>query len=371
MIERGQRPVTKRSTLEALANALKVSPAELMDKPWQLPTPAAPSGYEGLAAVAAALDSFELGDDPGEPTRDWPEVAVDVERVVDLLLLQADYAASGELIPNLLSELHTLYVRQPELRRDVLLGLIRCYASAVWVTKRLGGGSSGYTVMAAKAAQHCAAELDSPQWRGYTTWLRGDAAGSMNRSLQYQRSVRMAEELTPSLDHPEVIQVYGMLHLSAALAAATQADRDTATTHLAEATEVAGQLDTEVGTFARAWFGPANVGIWRVTIGLELGDGPKVAEQARGVHVEAIPSRSRRSEFYADLGRSMLPDSRLRDNGLALLLRAEELAPQRIRNDVFVREVVADQLRSARRAAAGRELRGLAWRLGIAPTGEP
>src|SRR5262249_2361370 len=35
MIELGQRPVTKRAVLEGLAHALKVSPAEFVDKPWE------------------------------------------------------------------------------------------------------------------------------------------------------------------------------------------------------------------------------------------------------------------------------------------------------------------------------------------------
>ncbi|MGH3769880.1 MAG: hypothetical protein ACRDRW_00525 [Pseudonocardiaceae bacterium] len=33
------------------------------------------------------------------------------------------------------------------------------------------------------------------------------------------------------------------------------------------------------------------------------------------------------------------------------------------------REAVADLLRRARRDAGGRELRGLAWRMGVAPVG--
>jgi hypothetical protein len=52
-----------------------------------------------------------------------------------------------------------------------------------------------------------------------------------------------------------------------------------------------------------------------------------------------------------------------------VLLHAEQLAPQLIRTDVFVRETVADLLRQARRDAGGRELRGLAWRMGVAPIG--
>jgi hypothetical protein len=52
-----------------------------------------------------------------------------------------------------------------------------------------------------------------------------------------------------------------------------------------------------------------------------------------------------------------------------VLLHAEQLAPQLIHNDPIVRETVADLLRQARRDAGGRELRGLAWRMGVAPPG--
>jgi hypothetical protein len=52
-------------------------------------------------------------------------------------------------------------------------------------------------------------------------------------------------------------------------------------------------------------------------------------------------------------------------------MRAEALAPQRVHADVFTREAVADHLRAARRDAGGRNLRGLAWRLGIAPEAAP
>ncbi|HEY3893918.1 MAG TPA: hypothetical protein VGL88_00965 [Pseudonocardiaceae bacterium] len=52
-----------------------------------------------------------------------------------------------------------------------------------------------------------------------------------------------------------------------------------------------------------------------------------------------------------------------------MLLHAEQLAPHMIRHDVFVRETVAGLLRQARRDAGGRELRGLAWRMGVAPIG--
>jgi transcriptional regulator with XRE-family HTH domain len=369
LIELGHRPVTKRSLLEALANALRVSPADLTDKPWERANDRTGAQmHAGLVAVTDALDRYELGDDPGEPAREWPEVESDVKRLMDMAYAHANFADAAKLAPPLLAELHTTYVRNPEQRSNVLQSLIMCYRAAGSVTERFGGSSNGFTLMAAKAAQHCANELESPQWRGITTWMRAHS-GSPNRAHQYQRVVRAADELLPALDDAEVVQAYGMLHLSAALSAAAQSDRDTATTHLNEASEVAGRIDTEVGTFARAWFGRTNVGIWRVSIGVELGDGISVAEVARSIRVEAIPSTSRQAEFYADFGRSLLAEKSTRDNGLALLLRAENLAPQRIRNDVFVREAVGDALRTARRDAGSVELRGLAYRLGLRYSG--
>jgi hypothetical protein len=50
---------------------------------------------------------------------------------------------------------------------------------------------------------------------------------------------------------------------------------------------------------------------------------------------------------------------------VAALLRAEKIAPQRIRPNPFVREAIGDLLRRARRDAVGRELRGMAYRMGL------
>jgi hypothetical protein len=52
-----------------------------------------------------------------------------------------------------------------------------------------------------------------------------------------------------------------------------------------------------------------------------------------------------------------------------MLLHAEQLAPQRIHPDIFVRESIAHLLRQSRREAGGRQMRGLARRLGITPIG--
>ncbi|MGV9611354.1 helix-turn-helix domain-containing protein [Nocardia xishanensis] len=365
-LERGEQALSNRATLEALARALRVAPEEFYPAAGQAGSHADSneSAHAGVIAIERALDVYELGEDPDGPVRDWHAIAADQKHLADLLQ-RADYAEQARVVPLLLAELHTVYARSPEHRQDALLGLITCYASAMWVTKRLAG--RGLPLLAAKAAQECAAALESPAWMGFTTWLRGDATGGLSRPEQYRRAVRCIDELSPHLEDVEVLQTSGMLHLSAALASAVQGDRPTADTHLNEAAALASRMDTETGTFGRMWFGAPNVGIWRACIGMEFGDGAKVAEQAREVKVHSIPSKARQAEFYMEVGRALLTDPTKRDQGVQVLLRAEHLAPQRVHADVFAREAVADVLRASRRDAGGRELRGLAWRLGIAP----
>lgn len=55
-----------------------------------------------------------------------------------------------------------------------------------------------------------------------------------------------------------------------------------------------------------------------------------------------------------------------RQDAVVALRTAEWLVPQRVRANPFVREVVTDLMRRARRDAIGRELRGMVYRMGLA-----
>ncbi len=365
-LERGEKSLENRRTLEALAAALRVAPSEFTGRPWENAEGPSPEAYGGIAAAEQALDVCELGDDPGVAVREWPAVAADLA-VLEARRGAGDYQGIGQLAPSLLLELHALYVRRPEYREAILRGIIGALFAVMVMTKHLG--ARGLPLLAGKAAQATADELDRPEWRGAAMWMRNNVTGALSRSKHYERAVATADQLIPALDDQTVLQAYGMLHLSAALAAAVQSDRGTAATHLDEAAAVAERMDSDVGDFGRMWFGRTNVAVWRASVGIELGDGPQAMEAVSGIGIEAIPDSARLAGFYSEAGRVMLSAPKTRDAGLGVLLKAEKLAPQRIRSDIFVREAVADQLRAARRDAGGRELRGLAWRIGIAPEG--
>lgn len=365
-VERGEKAVANRKTLEAIVAALRVHPPELSGQPWTPRDAAGSEAHAGLMAIETALERYDLGTDPELPVRDWPEIQTDLDRLVKLRCT-ADYAAQGELAPVLIGELHGAYLRLPERHRDVLIGLMMAYGSAMATTKLLGG--RGLPALATHAVQRCAEALGEVVWLGYAAWWRGAVTGQLDRVGQYRRSVAAAENLTGQLDRGDALQACGMLHLSAALAASARADHATATTHLQEASALAARMDTEVGGWGYLWFGPTNVAIWRTSIAVELGEPGQALDAAKSVHSELLPSLGRQAEFWVEVGRALVSERKTWEEGLRVLLRAERLAPQLVRNNLFVREAVADLLRRARRDSGGRELRGLAWRMGVAPIG--
>jgi hypothetical protein len=158
-----------------------------------------------------------------------------------------------------------------------------------------------------------------------------------------------------------------MANLTAALACAAQRQDELTETHLTEAASIAEQIGMDVSPRVPSLnFGRTNVGIWRVALAVELGQGARVLEIASTVRLENV-SRARQAAFWIDYGRGLLTERKHHERGLGALMKAEQLAPQQVRNNVFAREVVGDLLRAARREAGGRDLRGLAYRMGIAP----
>ncbi|WP_075739623.1 MULTISPECIES: helix-turn-helix domain-containing protein [Actinoalloteichus] len=363
-LERGERTVNRRSILEALAQALRVSPTDLTGQPYEPTDPVSSEAHAALARMEIVLGELDLGTDPGVRARPWAQIEKSVDHLNTVLRRDADYAGQGQLVPGLLTELHAAYVQQPEHRGDILVGLLHAYHSAAVLTKNLG--VRGLPILAARLAEGCARELGRPEWTAFASWLRSHAAGSLGRARQYEMSVRAVDAVV--VRDANAVQISGMLHLNAALAAAAQQKADVVSTHLDEAAALAGRLPEGAENFGFLYFGSDNVGIWRVSLMTELGAGGKVAELARGVHPAALPARARQCMYWTDLGRALITERATRDEGIRALRRAEEIAPQRVRNNPFVREAVSGLLRSSRSEAGRRELRGLAWRMGVAPT---
>ena len=156
-----------------------------------------------------------------------------------------------------------------------------------------------------------------------------------------------------------------MLTLHAALGAAVVQRPHVADHWLAEAGALAGRVPDDIRGNWQS-FSQTNVKLWNVAIGVERGEGGgAVLELAQGVEQSKITYRNRQACFLADVGRGLAREPRMRGDAVRWLRSAEEAGPQLIRNHPPTRETVAYLLNRATAAAGGRELRGMAARMGL------
>lgn len=363
-IESGERRVDKRATLEALAAALNVAPSELAATPFPPRDDAAAESRAAVGLIEAAIADIRLGEPVDVVPRAWPEITGELRRLNGDLRPRADYAAQGLVLPRLIEELHALYKSDPHHRRDALQGLATCYHTAAVLCGIMG--VRGIAQLAADRQMTVAEQLGDPESIGHAGWVRAHVMGGGGRERQASLALRSIATAEREATTPELVQAVGQLHLTAALAYATMGNEDQAWTHFSEAETLADQQEAAVGTFGYMWFGRINVRIWKVALGTEFGYGGKVAEMAQGTRPEALPSLARQGVFYADLGRALSQERRTRSEAVRLLRKAEDLAPQLIRNSPFVRETVADLMQRSPNDTVGRELRGMAYRFGLA-----
>lgn len=360
MIERGERPVTKREVLERLANALQVSPADLTGKPYAPVDRTSESVLAAMAAVGDALTGWRVGEVPEIATqRPWGALRADLETLNMSLRPNADYAGQAKLLPTLVCDLLAA-AHTSTYRGDALVGLLSAYKAAAYLAHDLG--VAGLPMLAVERMRQAAEWLDDPGWVAYASYQRAQLLTGTNRARQYQLAVDVAQTESAR------VETRGMAHLTAALSSAAQGAPDMAMTHLDEAAALADRIVEDVSPWMQTNFGRTNVDIWKVSIGVELGQGAKIREIAAGVQPSGV-SKSRQAAFWLDYGRGLLTDRKHHARGLAALIHAEKLAPQKVRNNVFAREVVSSVLTTSRREAGSRDLRGLAWRMGVAPIG--
>ncbi|MFD6073251.1 helix-turn-helix domain-containing protein [Amycolatopsis lurida] len=361
-IERGEKPVDSRRMLEDIARTLRIHPAELAGGPFIPVDASSNTAHASLEAIEVTLTEWLPGEVPDDrPARPWHVACSDFNRLVHELRPTSDYAEMGTLVPDLMHDF-LIYSADPRRRAEALKALISTYQATGRVTSALGAAHLGY--LAAERVMVAADLLEDPDWLGVAAWTRAQYISSLTRRRQYDLAVKAAELENARLESR------GMAHLTAALAAAAQGDRERAETHLDEASDMADALDLANSDWGAGTmnFGRTNVGIWRVAIGVELGAGAGIAEVARGVEWQAIPI-SRQGAYWMELGRGLLQDKRTRVAGMQAILQAEELTPQQVRSNPFVRDAVSSMLTVARRDAGGLDLRGLAYRMGVAPIG--
>ena len=331
-------------------------------RPPAAPAPAPPAP-EVVAAIRRQL--LGLGGPRAAAGGDLASLARRV-RQAWALRQTARYLALGDALPALLADAEAAagQARGAE-RAEAAALLAHAYNAASSLLKRLGDGA--LASIAADRAVRAATATERPllvaaaAYRLANVFLTaGRLAEAEDVALAAAASVEPARTASPT-----ELATFGGLLLTAAVTAAGQGHVAQAWERLGQATVVARQLGRDLANL-HTIFGPTNVAIHGVQIAAELGDGRQALRRAQHVQVDRLPPAllERRSHFLVDVARSQAQQA---DDGAAVgtLLRADRLAPEELRFDPAVRDLVSLLLRRERRSATP-GLRGLAGRLGLA-----
>jgi tetratricopeptide (TPR) repeat protein len=199
--------------------------------------------------------------------------------------------------------------------------------------------------------------------------------GSLFRSVghallstgRFQDAVRLTNDAAGYLDQhladatPELLSVYGTLLLGGSVAAARASDADTARGFLTAADDAATRLGKDANHLWTA-FGPTNVAIHRVATADELGDFQVALDLAPRVDTAGLPTE-RRVRHALEVSRAYSSRNR-QDDALAVLLDAEQMAPEQVRHHFLGRQLVLTWIRH-QRGKPSSTLVGLARRLHV------
>jgi transcriptional regulator with XRE-family HTH domain len=356
-IERGERGLDRRSTLQTIADALCTPVEELTGQPCTPRNQAETAAHAAVLDIRDVLIATELGERPSGPPRPPATLKRELWRA-EQLRGACDYAGFGPLLPGLLSGAHAAAAGE-----DRQTGLELVVRGCLLVDPLCAvTGHHELAWIAAERAHAAALLSENPTMVGAAEVLRGFVLMKMGLKPR-ERALAIVTAATEELArHPtteESAEVLGMLHLIAASAHNAAGTPGPADDRLAEAAALAAY--TGDGNAFDLWFGPANVGAWQVSMAVERGEGAAAAELAATVN-SAMLRPSRRAAMLMNVGRALAQEQDRHQEAVHAFVRAEALGAQRVHTDPLAREAI----RTLLFAAGGPELRGLARRAGVA-----
>lgn len=274
----------------------------------------------------------------------------------------ADYEVLGRALPAVLRESQRSHAALREAASAQVLA--ETYQITASTARKLGEFDLAW--VAGDRGLAVADEAADPLLTATGAYRVANALLAMGRvDAAYALNVSIASRLEPSLQTPADRSVYGTMLLQAAIASARRGDNRESRDLIREAHEVGGRVGPARNDYHTA-FGPVNVGIHRVSTLVELGEGGTAVEAAAVVPREDLGQlpRERRANHLVDVARGYSQWGR-REQALATLLDAEQLAPAEVRCRPMARATITDLVHRSR-GTTSPLLRELAARAGVA-----
>lgn len=353
-VESGRKVIDRRSTLVAIAAALRVTVADLLGQPGDPTDPVKADAAAAVPAIWAALIEIEEGE-RRTPTRTREQLAAELDRL-DGLRAESSYAT---MTPDLAAILVDAAAYG-----HLLLAQAAYLASACLRVL----GYRHLSLPAAKIALGAAEQAEHPAWVGaarftYTLALPIEAAGIASRVA----SRALTDLQNAAGGSTDARQMLGQLHLVAGFTAAVAGRPGDGEAHLTEAAGEAALLgDPADGCgFNQSSFGPTNVGLWRMAVAAEQGEHGRVIELARSVRPDPLRMANRHQAYWMTLGSALADSGRHDSEALVAFIRAERVAPSTFAMNPAGRDAVVAMVRRARRRSLSGDLRVLARRIGV------
>ncbi|MFI5648182.1 helix-turn-helix domain-containing protein [Kitasatospora sp. NPDC051705] len=365
-VENGRIELDRLSVIRALADALDIRLGDLLAEPSLLDWPGDAQGGAVSKLREALMDYKQLS----------PFLAADdAEQPPDLDILRAEvgsawsayqdarYSRATRLIPDILSQAQRavrMYEGDQQQQAKALLAM--AYQGAAMVLTKIGEADLAW--MSADRGLTAAQEsgnivVTGSLFRSVSHCLLSNGRLTAARDLV----MNSASFLEAGLEDgsPTYLSTYGTLFLVGSMAAARIEDRSTVRDFLAEADRAAQRLGHDANHMWTA-FGPTNVAIHRISTAMELGDVQIALDQGPRVDSSALPLE-RRVRHSLEIARAHSAQNRM-DEALALVLDAEELAPEQVRYHFIPRHLVTNWVRQ-QRGKPSYLLAGVAQRLQI------
>ena len=377
-IERGARPIDRLSMLLELARVLRVRlldligtglPADASEAP---PPGGEPAFVADLRAVLMRYESISALLVPDGASRYAAGDEARIRRGVveaNRLYQVGRYAATGELLTDLLMETQAMTSGLRTPGRGTSRAAFGLLAEVYHVTAKTLSrvGEAGLAWIVAERAVSAAERSESSLLMAATAYHLSQALlrqGCLDEALSVAVSAADALERADKGSTQEWLSVTGGLHLTAAIVAAEKAEAITVRRLLTRAEHLAEQLGEDRNDLWLA-FGRTNVEIHRVAAAVELGDPSEAIRRGEAIQPARLPGEllGRRSQLLVELARAYA-QRRADDRAVRTLLHAESVAPEAIRSNGAVRDVINDLLARPRRRIDP-DLQKLADRVGV------
>lgn len=361
-VERGIRSVDRLSVLIDIARILHVDVETLAGRPFSLAPNGGPELVE-LDELHAALGAY-----PGLHRRDTVPMTLEDMRttIAEVHRHQqgARYAQAASMLPDLIRSIDTI-VSEAGNRVSPATLHIQCsvYISTAKLVRKVGDAQLAWVT--GDRAATAAIRAEDPLLAAAAAYQVAGGFLKRDRIAEAEElAITTAEQVAET--SPLGLSLRGALVLLAAVIAARRNDRVEAMTRLRHATRLSETLGHD-GNHGWTGFGPTNVRIHTVTAAVELGNAAEAIAIADDLDTKELPDGllSRRAQVHIDAAWAY---TQRRQDAAAVvnLLEAERIAPQTLRYNIVVRELLREMLKRERRSATP-GLRSLAERAGVSP----